>query len=135
WADATRCQRVPVVCTQAFLYMAHGPGHGIGLEVHDVGGYSYSATGSFQRGEVFTIEPGVYVSTALLDMLADTPRNRAFIAKVRGAVERYNNTGIRIEDDYLVTDSGVERLSLAPREVAEIEAVMQAAAKVRRRGN
>jgi len=134
WADAARCARVPVVCSQAFLYMAHGPGHGIGLEVHDAGGYSYSPTGIFQLNEVFTIEPGVYISTALLDMLADTPKNRAFIAKVRPMVERYNHTGIRIEDDYLVTPSGVEWLSKAPREIREIEAVMQAAAKSRRGG-
>ena len=127
WADAARCERVPVVCTQAFLYMAHGPGHGIGLEVHDAGGYSYSPTGSFQLNEVFTIEPGVYISTGLLDMLADTPKNRAFIAKVRPMVERYNHMGIRIEDDYLVTPSGVEWLSTAPREIAEIQAVMRAA--------
>jgi len=125
WADAARCERVPVVCSQAFLYMAHGPGHGIGLEVHDAGGYSYSPTGSFQLNEVFTIEPGVYISTALLDMLADTPKNRAFIAQVRPMVERYNNTGVRIEDDYLVTQDGVEWLSKAPREMREIEAVMK----------
>lgn len=134
WADAARCDRVPVVCTQAFLYMAHGPGHGIGLEVHDAGGYSYSPTGSFQLNEVFTIEPGVYISTALLDMLADTPKNRAFIAKVRPVVERYNHIGIRIEDDYLVIANGVEWLSKAPREIGEIEAVMRAAAKARGRG-
>jgi len=125
WADAARCERAPVVCTQAFLYMAHGPGHGIGLEVHDAGGYSYSPTGIFQLNEVFTIEPGVYISTALLDMLADTPKNRAFIAKVRPAVERYNHIGIRIEDDYLVTADGVEWLSKAPREIKEIEKAMR----------
>ena len=124
WADAARCERVPVVCTQAFLYMAHGPGHGIGLEVHDAGGYSYSPTGNFRLNEPFTIEPGVYISTALLDMLADTPKNRAFIAKVRPVVERYNHIGIRIEDDYLVTTDGVEWLSKAPREMKEIEKVM-----------
>jgi Xaa-Pro aminopeptidase len=134
WADAARCQRVPVVCSQAFLYMAHGPGHGIGLEVHDAGGYSYSPTGIFQLNEVFTIEPGVYISTALLDMLADTPKNRAFIAKVRPMVERYNHIGIRIEDDYLVTADGVEWLSKAPREIADIQAVMREAAKGRGKG-
>ena len=126
WADAARCERVPVVCNQAFIYMAHGPGHGIGLEVHDAGGYSYSPTGKFSENEVFTIEPGVYISTALLDMLADTPKNRAFIAKVRPMVERYNHTGVRIEDDYLVTATGVEWLSRAPREMKEIEAAMRA---------
>jgi Xaa-Pro aminopeptidase len=131
WADAARCERVPVVCTQAFIYMAHGPGHGIGLEVHDAGGYSYSPTGMFRENEVFTIEPGVYISTALLDMLADTPKNRAFIAKVRPVVERYNHTGVRIEDDYLVTADGVEWLSKAPREMKEIEAAMKSGAMAR----
>jgi len=127
WADQARCERVPAVCRQAFLYMAHGPGHGIGLEVHDAGGYSYSPTGTLQSNEVFTIEPGIYISTALLEMLADTPRNRAFIAKVRPAVEKYNHIGIRIEDDYLVTADGIEWLSRAPREMAEIEAEMKKA--------
>ena len=125
WADAARCVRAPVVCRQAFLYMAHGPGHGIGLEVHDAGGYSYSPTGRFQLNEVFTIEPGVYISTTLLDMLPDTPRNRQFITKVRPVVERYNHLGVRIEDDYLVTATGLERLSLAPREIPEIESAMR----------
>jgi Xaa-Pro aminopeptidase len=44
---------------------------------------------------------------------------------VRPVVERYNHIGIRIEDDYLVTRTGVEWLSRAPREIAEIEAAMK----------
>ena len=36
----------------------------------------------------------------------DTPKNRAFIAKVLPTVRRYENTGVRIEDDYLITDNG-----------------------------
>jgi Xaa-Pro aminopeptidase len=119
------CDRRPNGCKQAFLWRAHGLGHGIGLEVHDPGGYSYSPTGRFQAGEVFTIEPGLYISTKLLDMLADTPRNRAFIAAVRKNVERYENIGIRIEDDYLVTPNGLEWLSKGPREADEIEAAMK----------
>jgi Xaa-Pro aminopeptidase len=119
------CARRPAACKQAYLYMAHGLGHGIGLEVHDVGGYSYSPTGKFQVGEVFTIEPGIYISTKLLDMLPDTEKNRAFIAKVRSTVEKYNNIGIRIEDDYVITPRGVERLSSGPREAAEVEALMR----------
>src|SRR5690606_17744544 len=118
------CSRPNLRCTQAFLYMAHGLGHGIGLEVHDVGGHSYSPTGVFQEGEVITIEPGLYIGTHLLDMLPDTPKNRAFIAAVRPAVERYANIGVRIEDDYIVTATGVEWISRAPREIEEIEAVM-----------
>jgi Xaa-Pro aminopeptidase len=119
---ASQCQANPVACTQAFLYMAHGLGHGIGLEVHDPP-RPYMGVGKFEVGHVFTIEPGVYISTKLLDMLPDTPKNRAMIAKVRKVVERYQNTGVRIEDDYLITPTGVEWLSRAPREIAEIEAL------------
>ncbi len=125
WANAATCERRPLACKQVYLYMAHGLGHGIGLEVHDAGGYSYSPTGYFQEGEVFTIEPGIYISTQLLDMLPDTPRNRAFIAKVRPVVERYNNIGIRIEDDYIVTRDGLEWISRGPRTADEIEAAMR----------
>src|SRR5215207_8407671 len=98
---ASMCQSNAGACKQAFLYMAHGLGHGIGLEVHDPPHYGRGAT--FEAGQVFTIEPGVYISTKLLDMLPDTPKNRAFVGKVRKTVERYNNIGVRIEDDYLVT--------------------------------
>jgi Xaa-Pro aminopeptidase len=125
WATPGSCERRPLSCRQVYLYMAHGLGHGIGLEVHDAGGYSYSPTGSFQVGEVFTIEPGIYISTKLLDMLPDTPKNRAFIAKVRPMVERYNNIGVRIEDDYLVTGDGLVWLSRGPRTAEEIEAAMR----------
>jgi Xaa-Pro aminopeptidase len=121
WSD--QCARQPVRCTQAFLYMAHGLGHGIGLEVHDPPSPGYDA-GAFQPGDVFTIEPGIYVSTRLLDILPDTPRNRSMIAHVRTAVERYRDIGVRIEDDYAITDTGVQWLSRAPREIAEIEAAM-----------
>jgi len=117
WKD--QCTNRPEACRQAFLYMAHGLGHGIGLEVHD----APRGQATFEVGNVFTIEPGVYVSTKLLDMLPDTPKNRQMIAKVRKAVERYQNTGVRIEDDYLITPNGVEWLSKAPREIQEIEAL------------
>jgi Xaa-Pro aminopeptidase len=120
WAD--RCQTSPTSCTQAFLYMAHGLGHGIGLEVHDPP-HVYVGTGTFEVGQAFTIEPGIYVGTKLLDILPDTPKNRAMIAKVRPVVERYHDIGIRIEDDYVITPTGVEWLSRAPREIAELEAL------------
>jgi Xaa-Pro aminopeptidase len=109
--------------------MAHGLGHGIGLEVHD----APRRAEKFEVGQVFTIEPGVYVSTKLLDMLPDTPKNRQMIAKVRKAVERYRNIGVRIEDDYVITPDGVEWLSRAPREIAEIEKLKQS--RVESRGS
>jgi Xaa-Pro aminopeptidase len=124
------CASRPVSCTQAFLYMAHGLGHGIGLEVHDPP-RPYMGSGTFEVGHVFTIEPGVYISTKLLDMLPDTPKNRAMIAKVRKTVERYQNIGVRIEDDYLITPNGVEWLSKAPRELSEIEALRLVSSRAR----
>lgn len=114
------CARTPAACTQASLFMIHSITHGIGLEVHDPVQAYY---GRFEVGDAFVIEPGLYISTRLLDLLPDTPRNRAFIARVRPVVARYENTGVRIEDSYVITPDGVERISLAPRELDEIEAL------------
>jgi Xaa-Pro aminopeptidase len=117
------CSRQPRQCKQTMFWMIHGISHGIGLEVHDPAHFYYDDH-TFKQGDAFTIEPGIYVSTTMLDQLPDTPRNRAFIAKVKPVVQRYENTGIRIEDDYLITENGLERISNAPREIAEIEALM-----------
>lgn len=118
------CAQQVAACRQSNLWMIHGISHGIGLAVHDPIQQS-AATGSFQQGDAFTIEPGIYVSTRALDVLPDTPKNRAFIAKVRATVLKYQNTGVRIEDDYIITDKGLERISLVPREIDEIEALMK----------
>jgi Xaa-Pro aminopeptidase len=119
----TDCTANPAPCRQSYLWMIHGISHGIGLAVHDpLQGVGRDAT--FQVGDAFTIEPGLYISTRVLDMLPDTPRNRAFVARVRPIVQRYQDTGVRIEDDYLITDQGLERISLVPREIDEIEALM-----------
>ncbi len=118
------CQRAPDSCLQANLWMIHGISHGIGLEVHDPASY-YFGDGTYHPGDVFTIEPGIYIAQASLDALPDTPRNRRFIAAVRAKVKQYENTGVRIEDDYVITPTGLRRLSSAPREIDEIEALMK----------
>jgi Xaa-Pro aminopeptidase len=57
--------------------------------------------------------------------MPDTPDNRAIAAKLRAAVSTYKNIGVRIEDDYLATEKGVEWISRAPREIEEVEAEMR----------
>lgn len=116
----------PSGCGQQSLYALHGyGGHGIGLEVHDPAQY-YDAAHRFQPGDVFTVEPGLYFSPDLLASLPDTPRNQAMLAKIRPAFERFKGIGVRIEDDYALTASGLEWLSTGvPREIAEVEAMMR----------
>jgi Xaa-Pro aminopeptidase len=58
------------------------------------------------------------------------PKNQALIAWVRPVVERYANTGVRIEDSYLLTDRGLERISRAPRDLDEVEALTRRRAPV-----
>jgi Xaa-Pro aminopeptidase len=119
------CATTPAACRQSMLWMIHGISHGLGLAVHDPAQY-YTGERKFREGDAFTIEPGIYISMEAIDALPDTPRNRAFVTRVRPIVQRYNNTGVRIEDDYVITSHGLERISSAPREIAEIENAMKA---------
>ncbi|HEU4720535.1 MAG TPA: M24 family metallopeptidase, partial [Gemmatimonadaceae bacterium] len=118
------CAAAPAACRQSNLFYSHGLGHGIGLEVHDPAFAAGPNGPSIAPGDAFTIEPGVYVSRQRLELLPDTPRNRAFVARVREAVARYHGIGVRIEDDFVVTARGIERISTTPREVDEIERLM-----------
>lgn len=105
------------------VWYMHGLGHWIGMNVHDVGDYSKPLA----AGMTFTIEPGIYIRADALDYLADTPENKAFIAKVRPAWQKYKNIGVRIEDDVLVTATGLDWMTKnLPRKMTEIEAFMAA---------
>jgi Xaa-Pro aminopeptidase len=110
-------------CPQYTLYYMHSLGHGIGLQVHDP--WRAGPADILSHGQAFTIEPGIYVRGNTLDIIPDTPRNRQLKERIRAAVARYGNIGVRIEDDYLVTASEVEWISRAPRELNEIEALMK----------
>ncbi len=107
--------------SQSGIWYMHGLGHWLGMNVHDVGRYG----APLQPGMVFTNEPGIYIREDALENLPDTPQNKAFIEKVRPAFEKYKNIGVRIEDDMLVTATGVEWMTRnLPRTIAEIEAFM-----------
>ena len=127
WAD--RCARNPGQCRQSYFFYFHGVGHGIGLDVHDATQHSAGRGGAagegIKPGDAFTIEPGIYIDARRIALLSDTPKNRAFIAKMRSVLAKYDGIGVRIEDDYMATPRGVERITSAVREISEIEALMQ----------
>jgi Xaa-Pro aminopeptidase len=106
---------------QVSIWFPHGLGHWLGMNVHDVGRYGRPLA----PGMVFTNEPGIYIRPDALDYLPDTPANRQFKEKVRPAVEKYKNIGVRIEDDLLVTENGVVWLTAKlPRSIKDIESFM-----------
>lgn len=111
---------------QSSLWFMHGWGHWLGMNVHDVGNYQ----SAFKPGMVMTNEPGIYIREDALEYLLDTPLNREFIAKIKPVFEKYKNIGVRIEDDMLVTETGVEWMSKQlPRTIAEVEDFMAKAEK------
>jgi Xaa-Pro aminopeptidase len=110
-------------CFQYRLYYMHALSHPIGLEVHDVD--QWGRSGRYEAGSAFTIEPGIYVRENTLDLIPHTARNAQLLATIASAVRKYANIGVRIEDDYIVTAAGVERITAgAPREMDEIEREM-----------
>jgi Xaa-Pro aminopeptidase len=92
-------------------YFMHRTGHWLGMDVHDVGDYKVGDEWRvLEPGMVLTIEPGIYIAAG------------------RGVPKRFQNIGIRIEDDVLVTKDGAEVLTAsAPKKPDEIEALMAAA--------
>ncbi len=106
-----------VIANQRYLqFYMHGTGHWLGMDVHDVGAYRETAREgkpwrALQPGMTLTVEPGIYVRPGA------------------GVPERFWHTGIRIEDDVLVTPAGHAVLSAAaPKSVADIEQLMREAA-------
>jgi Xaa-Pro aminopeptidase len=117
------CSAGAGACDQLRLFYMHSLGHGIGLDVHDPGTAPNAASRNvtLAAGDAFSIEPGIYVRRHLLEIILETPRNAQLKARIRDAVARYADIGVRIEDDYIVTDAGVEWISRAPREIDEVE--------------
>lgn len=109
---------------QVSIWMPHGPTHGIGVDVHDPLGATLVA------GSAFVIEPGLYFREGSLSNMgraggAARAGGANPLEAVRPVFERYKNIGVRIEDSFLMTDTGVVNLSAkAPRAVADIEKIV-----------
>ncbi len=92
-------------------YTLHNVSHMLGLDVHDCAKarqetYRY---GKLKPGMVLTVEPGLYFQEGDLTV-----------------PERYRGIGVRIEDDVLVTEKGMQNLSAGiPTDVDEIESWMK----------
>ena len=103
------------------VFFPHGVGHFIGLAVHDV------RSGDHLRPNmVLTIEPGIYVREDSEERLIQQGISEEELDKIRPALRKFMNIGVRIEDDILVTEDGYQVLSqTAPREIREIERLMR----------
>ncbi|KAK5975373.1 Xaa-Pro dipeptidase, partial [Trichostrongylus colubriformis] len=119
------------------VFMPHGLGHLIGLDVHDCGGYlgdalprselpglkSLRTTRTLKERMVITIEPGCYFIDTLLDAAFKDPKLAKFL--VKSEIDKYRGQGgVRIEDDVVIWEKGNENMSDVPRTVEEIENFM-----------
>lgn len=128
------------------LFLPHGLGHMMGLDVHDmedlgenfVGyddetsridqfGTAYLRLGRrLQPGFVFTNEPGIYFIPALIEKWKSEQINASFI-NFNKLEQYYDFGGIRLEDDLLITENGCRLLGdkRIPITVEEVEAAVK----------
>ena len=72
---------------------------------------------------VITVEPGLYFNKTSLAMWTKVPYLRKYFNMEK--VEQYRPVGgVRIEDTVLITEDGINNLTIAPKTVKDIEAVM-----------
>ena len=130
----------------AGLFMPHGLGHNMGLDVHDMEdlgedlvGYDDDQKRSPQLGlgslrmarrlvpgNVITDEPGIYFIPALIEKWKSDGTNASFV-RFDKLKAYYDFGGIRLEDDVLVTADGARRLGPNRLPIApdDVEAAMK----------
>lgn len=125
----------------AGLFMPHGLGHNMGLDVHDMEDYGENYVGydddqsrspqlglgslrmarKLVPGNVITNEPGIYFIPALIEKWKSEKTDQGFVNYSK-LESYYDFGGIRLEDDVLVTADGArrlgkERLPISPDDV------------------
>ncbi len=126
------------------LFMPHGLGHMLGMDVHDMEGLGQIYVGyddeiqpsnlfgtaylrmgrRLQPGFVITNEPGIYFIPELINIWKSENKFTEFI-NYNKVMEYLDFGGIRIEDDILVTADGSRVLGKPiPKTVADVEATM-----------
>lgn len=107
------------------VFLPHGIGHLLGLEVHDAGGFMRSPDGGdiprpeghpylrltrvLEEGFVVTMEPGLYFIPQLLAAARADQRSRRIDWSRVDSLRKFG--GIRIEDDLAVTATACENLT------------------------
>jgi Xaa-Pro aminopeptidase len=134
-----------VACGISGLFMPHGLGHNMGMDVHDMEdlGENYVGYGderqrspllgmgnlrmarNLKPGHVVTDEPGIYFIPALIEQWKREGTDKGFVNYEKLA-DYYDFGGIRLEDDVLVTADGARRLGSErlPITSADIETIM-----------
>jgi len=104
------------------LFMPHGLGHFLGLDVHDVGGSGSPVPEKLLPGHVVTCEPGIYFVESLLEPALANPEKAGMLHgdRVR-AMLPYG--GVRIEDNLAITETEAVNLTSAPKLRSEVEAI------------
>lgn len=118
------------------LFFPHGLGHFLGLDTHDVGGYPKGtkiidrpglrylrARITFEPGMMLTIEPGIYFIPALLEPAFEDSNTARYLNKSR-LKKLFGFGGIRIEDNVLIREDGIENLTSVPKTRQELELIL-----------
>lgn len=119
------------------VFFPHGLGHLLGLDTHDCGGYidgtparptppglrKLRTARVLEPGMILTNEPGCYFIDALIDKALNDESQASHID--RDIIARFRGFGgVRLEDDILITEDGVDNFTLCPRTVKEVESVL-----------